>query len=188
MPALRWPRASCSTGLPHEVPCGTCCRSFPEAASTTDAVRANATPRRGRGQAYLSDAERRSAIERHAVAVAIAHYRSLGATEITELGKPYDLRLTLNGQERHVEVKGSTVPSIETIELTQGEVVHARGWAATDLVVVDGIECGPGSDGPLTTSGGRLRIFNDWSPAEQALQPTQRLPGVGGLSERRRRV
>lgn len=145
---------------------------FPEGATTAEPVQTSASPRRSRGQAYLSDAERRSAIERHAVQVAITHYRNLGATEITELGKPYDLRLTLNGQERHIEVKGSTVPSIETVALTQGEVIHARSWAATDLVVVDGIECGPGGDGPLTTSGGTLRIFNDWSPAEQALQPT----------------
>jgi len=143
---------------------------FPEA--QTSSVDSGAEPRRGKGQAYVTDAERRSAIERHAVEVAKAHYRRIGATEITELGKPYDLRLIVDGQERHIEVKGSTVPNIETVQLTQGEVVHARQWSATDLVVVDGIECGPGTDGALTTSGGTLRIFNGWSPAEQSLQPT----------------
>jgi hypothetical protein len=136
-------------------------------------------PPRGRGQAYVSDAERRSAIERHAVEVAKAHYRATGATEIVELGKPYDLRVIVDGHERHVEVKGSTVPNVETVQLTQGEVVHARHWGATDLVVVDGIECGPGATGPLTTSGGIVRIFNDWSPTERSLKPTHlryRLP------------
>ncbi len=150
---------------------------FPE--TQAPGVESMPTPRRGKGQAYVIDAERRSAIERHAVDVAKAHYRGIGATEIMELGKPYDLRLIVDGQERHIEVKGSTVPNIETVQLTQGEVVHARYWGATDLVVVDGIECGPGAEGPLTTSGGTLRIFKDWSPTEQSLQPTHlrhRLP------------
>ena len=146
------------------------------------AVKASPGPRRGRGQSFVADAERRSAIERHAVEIAKAHYIALGATGITELGKPYDLLLTLDNEKRHVEVKGSTVPNIETVELTQGEVVHARSWKATDLLIVDGIACGPGKNGPLTTEGGTVRLFRDWSPSDHALRPTHlryTLPGAG---------
>jgi hypothetical protein len=51
-------------------------------------VAASKSPRRSRGQAYMSDAPRRAAIERHAVDAVKAHYLALGATEILELGKP----------------------------------------------------------------------------------------------------
>ena len=129
-------------------------------------------PRRSPGQGYLSDAQRRTAIEQHAVARARAHYEQLGATDIIELGKPYDLKLCLHGEERHIEVKGSSVPNVETVELTQGEVIHARSWRATDLVIVDGIECAMSADGVLKTTGGTLRSFTDWVPAEQALRST----------------
>jgi len=139
----------------------------------SDAVPAAArTPRKGRGQAYVADALRRSAIERHAVSLTRAHFIALGATEITELGKPYDLRLVLDGTERHVEVKGSTIPGVESVLVTQGEVSHARGWPSTDLVIVDGIRISQDADGGVATSGGRLRIWNDWTPSERDLHPT----------------
>jgi hypothetical protein len=130
-------------------------------------------PKRGRGQAYITDAVRRSAIERHAVDEAKNHYLGLGATDIVELGKPYDLQLTLGGIERHIEVKGSTVPDVETVLVTQGEVAHANRWATTDLVVVDGILLRYTEDGDITTSGGRLRTWSNWVPADRHLLPTQ---------------
>jgi len=129
-------------------------------------------PRKSRGQAYIADAVRRTAIERHAVLLARAHYLDLGATEIVELGKPYDLRVTLDGAERHIEVKGSTIPEVESVLVTQGEVLHARDWTKTDLVVVDGIQLAQDADGQVTTSGGRLRSWSDWTPAERDLRPT----------------
>lgn len=129
-------------------------------------------PRQGRGQSFVADAARRAAIERHAVERVIAHYRELGATDILELGKPYDINLMLNGVERHIEVKGSTIDGIETIEVTQGEVEHARSWSATDLVIVDGIEIAQDNDGALRTSGGFLRAWTGWVPADTHLRPT----------------
>ena len=132
----------------------------------------SASPRKGRGQAYMTDAPRRAAIERHAVDAAKDYYLALGATEIVELGKPYDLRVTIGNIERHVEVKGSTISNIETVQLTHGEVKHARGWEATDLVIVDGIRLWADADGGIRTDGGTLRSWLDWSPADRHLQPT----------------
>jgi Domain of unknown function (DUF3883) len=103
----------------------------------------------------------------HAVEVAIEHYRGLGATDVAKLGKPYDVRLVLNGVERHVEVKGSAL-SIETVELTINEVVHARNFQPTDLVVVDGIEWSRVEES-ITTTGGRFRVWPDWRPSEDDL-------------------
>ena len=86
------------------------------------------TTRVGLGQGYLSDVEKRTALERHAVRMAVEHYWAGGATQIDELGKPYDLRVVLDGVERHVEVKGSMGVELATVQLTQGEVDHAQTY------------------------------------------------------------
>jgi hypothetical protein len=129
-------------------------------------------PRASRGQGILADAAKRSALERHAVRMAIEHYRAMGATSIEELGKPYDLRVILNGIERHVEVKGSMGQAIDSVQLTQGEVDHAEAYQPTDLFVVDSISARLGSDGALETSGGVTRIWLKWAPESLALRPT----------------
>lgn len=116
----------------------------------------------------VQDPELRSAIENHAVDLAMARYVKLGATDVLKLGKPYDVKLKLDGEERHVEVKGSSL-AIETVELTINEVMHAADFQPTDLVVVDGIEWTRQPDGSVTTSGGRLRIWSDWSPLDEDL-------------------
>lgn len=109
----------------------------------------------------------RSALENHAVARATEYYEELGATELIKVGKPYDLSLFLAGARRHVEVKGSSL-LIETVELTSNEVAHSREYQPTDLVVVDGIEWSRvGVD--IMTRGGRLRVWTDWTPADDDL-------------------
>jgi hypothetical protein len=130
------------------------------------------TARAGRGQGYLADAEKRKALERHAIHMAIEHYRAVGATEIEELGKPYDLRVLLGGEERHVEVKGSVGVALQSVQLTQGEVDHAGTYQPTDLFVVDGISAFRDAHGAVLTSGGVARIWSDWTPSDVALRPT----------------
>jgi hypothetical protein len=131
------------------------------------------TARASRGQGYLANAARRTALERHAVRMAIEHYRAMGAAEVEELGKPYDLRVTVNGVERHVEVKGSIGLGIGSVQLTQGEVDHAWRHQPTDLFVVDGIIATGGVDGTIETSGGVVRIWSNWMPSNNSLRPTQ---------------
>jgi hypothetical protein len=116
----------------------------------------------------IQDPELRSAIENHAVDRAIEHYQTLGANDIVKLGKPYDIKLTLEGAERHVEVKGSSL-RIETVELTINEVMHAEDFQPTDLVVVDGIEWKRESTGKISTSGGELRVWLNWTPLDDDL-------------------
>lgn len=115
----------------------------------------------------VQDPVLRSAIENHAVDAAIEHYRLLGGTDFEKRGKPYDVKLTLDGQERHVEVKGSSL-TIETVELTINEVIHAGDFQPTDLVVVDGIDWSRTGD-VVTAAGGRLRIWRDWAPLDEDL-------------------
>ncbi len=130
------------------------------------------TARVGRSQGILADAAVRVALERHAVQMAYEHYKRAGACEIEALGKPFDLRVIIDGGERHVEVKGSMGVGLESVQLTQGEVDHARTWQPTDLFVVDGIHAERAADGEIVTSGGRIRLWGEWAPESGALRPT----------------
>jgi hypothetical protein len=69
-----------------------------------------------------------------------------------------------------VEVKGSSL-EISTVELTINEISHAESFQPTDLVVVDDIEWSRNADGSVTTAGGRLRVWRDWTPQDDALEP-----------------
>lgn len=142
--------------------------SHDEGYVTEEDMSGNRAPR-GR-TTRVQDPILRSAIETHAVDAAITYYRSIGGTDFVKLGKPYDIKLSLDGVERHVEVKGSSV-LIDTVELTINEVTHAQTYAASDLVVVDGIDWTRHDDGSVETDGGRLRVWTDWVPAESALAP-----------------
>lgn len=120
----------------------------------------------------MSDAAKRVALEKHAVALAIDHYRRAGATHVEERGKPFDLLAVVDGVERHVEVKGSIGIGVNHVQLTQGEVDHARRFQPTDLFVVDQIQASLAEDGTVLASGGAVRIWSAWDPSEHALRPT----------------
>jgi hypothetical protein len=126
----------------------------------------------------FADAEMRVATESYAVKLASDYYREQGY-EVTEVGKPYDLlAVKASGEELHVEVKGSTVP-VDDVQLTMNEVRHARE-IPTDLYVVDQIRLERLKDGTIRTSGGRVRRWPNWTPADASLSPTRyryQLPG-----------
>jgi len=128
--------------------------------------------RRTAALSRTQDPKLRAAIERCAVERAKQHYRDLGATEILELGKPYDLSVHGLGVVRHVEVKGSSVSAV-AVQLTANEVTHARNYPHTDLVIVDGIQWTRTDDGGYATAGGTLRVYESWQPADEDLAATQ---------------
>ncbi|MFB4354359.1 DUF3883 domain-containing protein [Microbacterium sp. LS_15] len=123
------------------------------------------------GQGMHADSVVRIAIEKHAVSAAVAHYSSLGALDVIEVGKPYDLKMMLDGYEMHVEVKGST-RTVNAVTLTRNEVTHARAFPNTQLFVVDAIEIATDQAGKIATSGGRTRVWLDWQPTDESLQAT----------------
>jgi hypothetical protein len=127
--------------------------------------------RRSTGTPRTQDPVLRAAIERYAVILAKQHYKHQGAAEIVELGAPYDLLVRGLGPDRHIEVKGSSV-SLSAVELTTNEVAHARNYAHTDLVVVDGVQWTK-ANGEYQLSGGRLQVWCDWTPAQEHLSPTK---------------
>lgn len=118
----------------------------------------------------IADPILRAAIENYAVDMVIEDYRGKKASEFVKLGKPFDLKLKLAGQERHVEVKGSSM-EIATVELTANEVSHAHDFQPTDLAVVDCIRWEISAAGNYSLTGGRLRLWPDWTPKASALAP-----------------
>lgn len=66
---------------------------------------------------------------------------------------------------------GST-RSVVDVELTVNEVRHARD-IRTDLYVVDQIRLERLDDGTIRTTGGRVRHWLTWSPADASLSPTR---------------
>lgn len=144
----------------------------PTARATPTPTERKRTARTSREQGYLSDAEKRIALEEHSVAMAVEHYVAAGASKVEKRGKPFDLLVVLDGVERHVEVKGSVGVSLESVQLTQGEVDHANSFQPTDLFVVDSIVAQRNDDGTLSTSGGDVRLWPNWVPEAASLRPT----------------
>src|SRR5262249_55328694 len=95
-------------------------------------------PRWG-SQGFLRSAELRRAVEKHAMKMARNHFESLGYT-VAVLGKPYDLRCSMDGQILYVEVKGTTTDG-DGVLLTPNEVMFARGHKdQMALYIVHGIQ------------------------------------------------
>lgn len=121
------------------------------------------------------DPKLRSAVERRSLDVAKAYYvDELGGTEYKEVGKPYDIRVTVRGVARRCEVKGSSM-EIDTVELTFNEVEHGMAFTPIDLIVVDKIL--PTKDSVtgevVGATGGRRRVWVDWTPVQSDLKTTK---------------
>ena len=109
----------------------------------------------------LANTKLRAAVERRSLDVAKAYYMDeLGGTEYEEVGKPYDIRVTVQGTARRCEVKGSSM-EIDTVELTVNEVEHGTAFTPIDLIVVDNIVPTTDPDtGEVTgATGGRRKVL-----------------------------
>jgi hypothetical protein len=124
--------------------------------------------------ARAQDPKLRSAIERRAVDVAKEYYLAeCGGTDYVEVGKPYDIRVTVGGVARRCEVKGSSL-EIDTVELTINEVAHSRTYEPVDLIVVDQIEPVRDAAGEVVSAvGGRRRVWSDWLAEDALLKATK---------------
>jgi Domain of unknown function (DUF3883) len=127
-------------------------------------------PRSG-GRLRGRDQRLNRVVERHAVAVATAWYRELRYT-VEDVGsrKSWDLEASKPGELRRIEVKGSR-PARDAVDLTLNEVTNAHRWPSTDLIVVDQIRVDVGANGVITTSGGRVRCWQNWVPNDDSWLP-----------------
>lgn len=126
---------------------------------------------RQRTSGYVADPKLRKAIELQAMEQATAFLVAEGySVEDVSAKKPYDLHGYSNNGEIRVEVKGSS-GSATTVELTIGEVNKAfEDGAEAALIVVDQIPWKTVGDA-IHTSNGEMRIWRDWSPEDERLQP-----------------
>jgi hypothetical protein len=132
-------------------------------------------PRRPTGSGYLKDVVVRDAIEDHSVAWALSHFEEAGYL-VKDVGDscPYDVLATSDTEELHIEVKGSS-GTATTVELTAGEVLDSsfEGEYESVLVVVDQIEWSREPSGTVFAKGGRPRVWRDWIPDSERLDPTR---------------
>jgi hypothetical protein len=114
----------------------------------------------------------RKAVEKAAVEQATEYYEDQGyKVEDVGLTHSFDLRAIRDGVERHIEVKGSQV-YIEKIQLTRNEVLHARDFENTDLVIVRNVPWERQPNGAISTHPGVMEVLMNWRPAEVKLRAT----------------
>jgi len=132
----------------------------------------------GKGQGRSSDpAPWSRATELRAEEVVIEHYVGLqydydpDDDRVADQKIGYDLRFTKGDEELHVEVKG-TRNAGNQVNVTYGEVRHARTYEGSVLAVVGGIEAVM-VDGELSGQGGSLRFLGFWNAEADSLTPTR---------------
>lgn len=115
-----------------------------------------------------------SEVKEHATVIPEHYVDELGGTDYEEVGKPYDIRVTVQGVARRCEVKGSSM-EIDTVELTTNEVEHGTAFTPIDLIVVDSIlpTKDPVTGEVMSATGGRRRVWVNWTPAQLDLKPTK---------------
>jgi hypothetical protein len=125
------------------------------------------------GQGFRIGVAERQAIEQHAMQAAKAHYEGRGWS-VTDVSATcsYDLFCKRdNGEELHVEVKGTTSDG-QQILLTANEVEHARyRYPHVALFVLTNIKIERTSTGELRPGGGEKLPIDPWNVGEGTLTP-----------------
>lgn len=127
------------------------------------------------GQGIGLSAEERRLVELHAQNLVEQHL-SLAGYEVEDVSKdhPYDLRCRRDGEELHVEVKGTT-GSGDEVFLTANEVKHARQYRPQMmLAIVSRIRLRRMTANDLPeVEGGDLAVWHPWDVEAGRLVPTQ---------------
>jgi Protein NO VEIN, C-terminal len=148
---------------------------------TVAAVDRAAGRREGRrmGQGFQSEQAVKVAVEAHAMNAATACFG--GSWEVIDVhgSESFDLKCIKGGEEKHIEVKGTTTLGQEVI-LTPNEVEHARSHPDTALFVLTQIDIERTKDGGVRASGGVPIVLDPWIIAQGVLRPVgfrYQLPG-----------
>lgn len=126
--------------------------------------------RRGRGQGFQNDQAVKVAVEVCAMKAASEYYGKDWDVEDVHGNQSYDLICRRAGQEKHVEVKGTTTGGIEVI-LTPSEVRHAREYPCIALFVLSDIVVEHAEDGTVIATGGYKHIYDPWLIDDGTLVP-----------------
>lgn len=147
-------------------------RTLLEAVSPVPSSRAETCSSAGQG--FGLSPEERKAVELYAMGIARDLYEKDGWKVIdTSDSRPYDLHASKDGEERYVEVKGTTGEG-ESIVLTRNEVDHVKeNPNKSALVVVSDIRLAPAGE-KWIASGGRVSTHETrWTIDKSRLEATQ---------------
>lgn len=139
-----------------------------EALAVTEYVRPRSS---SAGQGFGLDPEARRLIEEYSMQQATDYFAALGAT-VRDVSRQesYDLACTQDGQNYHVEVKGTTGAGASVL-LTHNEVKHAQThFPNVVLFVLSEIRLEV-LNGKRVASGGKQAIFQPWKIAPDRLVP-----------------
>jgi hypothetical protein len=134
-----------------------------------------------KSQGFARDVTLKVAIEKYAVRHARAHFIEHGALDVQVHGKPFDLLVSMKEGDLMVEVKGS-VNVADTVFVTRGEIENVHGHHVA-LVVVDSIVCRKEAGDDWFLDGGRLRVWDDWTPEPESLEVVNYRHALGGAGD-----
>lgn len=126
------------------------------------------------GQGFRQSNAEREAIDAHAMALAHEHLESDGwEVEDRSANHPYDLFCQRNGEQLHVEVKGTTSEG-SAVLLTPNEVEFARGaFPEIALLVVREVQLLVDEHGGPVAAGGETSLLVPWDiDVAGTLKPT----------------
>jgi hypothetical protein len=132
------------------------------------------------GQGFQSEQAVKVAVEAHAMNAATTYFGASWEVIDVHGSESFDLKCVKGGEEKHVEVKGTTTMGQEVI-LTPNEVHHARTHTDTALFVLTQIDIERTQDGGVRASGGIPIVLDPWIIAHGVLRPVgfrYELPGV----------
>jgi hypothetical protein len=123
-------------------------------------------------QGFQLDQEAKVIIETYAMNAATEFYSEHGwVVEDVHGSESYDLICRRRNEEKHVEVKGTTMLGTEVI-LTDKEVKHARDYRSTALFVVAEIAITRDNGGLITAANGGIRhVYDPWRIEDGVLTP-----------------
>jgi hypothetical protein len=145
----------------------------PQTTILDEAVSATAAKRRGLPPAgYRLSAEERRAMEDYSLKLVARQYENDGwKVRDTHVGNPYDLECTkAKLPKKRIEVKCTTGAGL-TVQLTAGELAHARSFKHTVLAVVHHVTLEVDANGDLILSGGAVHMLDPWDVKDEELRP-----------------
>jgi hypothetical protein len=125
------------------------------------------------GQRYVVSPEVRRAIEWRAMHAAWAFFeaKNYSLSDVSST-KPFDILAKRDGEELHIEVKGTT-GSLGTVFLTRNEVRHAEANPAHAVLFVLAEISVTVSDDSANASGGLECVYWPWVVGDGSLEPLQ---------------